>query len=77
MQVFKLYGPWLDRNATDEQIQQIVMGLYRRGLEIAFEASALAATEVCRRVIEGFGHLAPRSRRVNANQGGPRDNELR
>jgi hypothetical protein len=56
MHVFKLYGPWLDGSATDDQIQQIVVGLQRRGLGIAFEAPPLAATEVCTHVIEGFGY---------------------
>jgi hypothetical protein len=55
-QVFKLYGPWLDGQATDEQIQQIVSNLQRRGMGIAFEAPPLAATEVCTHVIEGFGY---------------------
>src|SRR5512133_954553 len=31
MQVFKLYGPWLNGSATDDQIQQVVTGLQRRG----------------------------------------------
>jgi hypothetical protein len=55
-QVFKLYGPWLDGQATDDQLRQIVAGLQRRGLGIAFEAPPLAATDVCTHVIEGFGY---------------------
>lgn len=54
--VFKLYGPWMDGQATDDQLRQIVAGLQRRGLGIAFEAPPLAATEVCTHVIEGFGY---------------------
>src|SRR6266496_2683194 len=42
--VFKLYGGWIDGQATDEQLRQIVADLQRRGLRIAFEAPSLAPT---------------------------------
>jgi hypothetical protein len=56
MQVFKLYGLWIDGQATDEQIRQIVTDLQRRGLGIAFEAPPLAATDTCTASYEGFGY---------------------
>jgi hypothetical protein len=56
MQVFKLYGGWINGPATDDQLRQIVAGLHRRGLGIAFEAPPLAATDTCIALYEGFGY---------------------
>src|SRR6266498_469253 len=55
-QVFKLYGLWIDGQATDDQIQQMVVDLQHRGLGIAFEAPPLAATDTCIALYEGFGY---------------------
>jgi hypothetical protein len=52
--VFKLYGGWLDRNATNAELKQVIGDLKRRGLGIAFEGGPLTPTAICTGVIEGF-----------------------
>ena len=60
VQVFNLYGgwvahfPWEPDEATDDELQQIIADLNRRGIAIGFEAGPLVATDECGRGIEGF-----------------------
>ncbi|HLA78258.1 MAG TPA: hypothetical protein VJU18_11815, partial [Vicinamibacteria bacterium] len=54
IQVFKLYGGWLDRVASIAQLERIIADLERRGLGIAFEGGPLTPTAQCTGVIEGF-----------------------
>jgi len=60
VQVFNLYGgwvahfPWEPEEATDDELEQIIADLNRRGIAIGFEASPLVATDECGRGIEGF-----------------------
>ncbi len=52
--VFRLYGGWVAWHASEAELRQVVEGLNRRGIAIAFEAGALTPTEACTGEIEGF-----------------------
>jgi hypothetical protein len=52
--VFKFYGGWLDRNATNAELEPVIADLKRRGMGIAFEGGPLTPTTLCTGVIEGF-----------------------
>jgi len=60
VRIFNLYGgwvahfPWEPEEATDDELEQIIADLNRRGIAIGFEASPLVATDECGRGIEGF-----------------------
>jgi hypothetical protein len=56
--VFKLYGGWVARPASDAQLRQVVAELNRLGMAIAFEAGPLTITEDCGAGIEGFAGLS-------------------
>jgi hypothetical protein len=45
--VFKLYGGWIARGATDDELRQLVGDLNRRGIAIGFEASPLRYGSDC------------------------------
>ncbi len=57
VQVFELYGEWLGRDATNEQLQQVVADLNRRGMAIALSGGALAPVE-CSGDVEGFAGIS-------------------
>jgi hypothetical protein len=57
IQVFKLYGEWVAWNAPDAELRQVVSGLNRLGVAIAFEAGPLTPTEACGSGIEGFAGI--------------------
>src|SRR3972149_5633280 len=52
--VFKLYGGWVARGATDAWLHRTVADLKRRGIALAVEEGPLLATEDCGLFIEGF-----------------------
>jgi hypothetical protein len=58
IQVFELYGEWLGRDATDEQLRQVVSDLNRRGIAIALAGGALNPVEGCSGEIEGFAGIS-------------------
>ena len=53
IQVFKLYGEWVYAVATDQQLEQVVTDLRRRGIALAVEIGPLS-TEGCGDGVEGF-----------------------
>jgi hypothetical protein len=58
VQVFELYGEWLGRDATDEQVRQVVSDLNRRGIAIALSGGALNPVGSCTGEIEGFAGIS-------------------
>ncbi len=52
--VFKLYGGWVARGATDGWLRRAVADLRRRGIALAVEEGPLRPTEDCGLFIEGF-----------------------
>ena len=57
VRVFELYGEWLGRDATDEQVRQVVADLNRRGIAIALAGGALAPVD-CAGDVEGFAGIS-------------------
>ena len=58
VQVFELYGEWLGRDATDEQVHKVVSDLNRRGIAIALSGGALNPVGNCTGEIEGFAGIS-------------------
>ncbi|MGA9532293.1 MAG: discoidin domain-containing protein [Anaerolineales bacterium] len=58
VQVFKLYGEWVAYNASDAELEQVVVELRRRGMALAVEAGPLNATDACGQGVEGFAGMA-------------------
>ena len=54
--VFELDGEWLSRDATDDQVHQVVADLNRRGIAIALSGGALALGD-CSGDVEGFAGI--------------------
>ena len=52
--VFKLYGGWVARGATDTQLRKAVADIRRRGFRLAFESGPLDPPSTCGNGIEGF-----------------------
>jgi len=73
IQVFELYGEWLGRDATDQQLRQLVNDLNRRGIAIALAGGALTPVGNCTGEIEGFAgvsegvHISRRIRGVGGS----------
>lgn len=57
VQVFELYGEWLGRDATDQQLRQLVYDLDQRGIAIALAGGALTPVGNCTGAIEGFAGI--------------------
>jgi hypothetical protein len=56
IQVFKLYGEWVNNHPGDAALRQVVADLQRRGLAIAIEVGPLDPTD-CGFGIEGFATI--------------------
>jgi hypothetical protein len=52
--VFKLYGGWVARGATDAWLRRAVGDLKRRGIALAVEEGPLRPTADCGQLVEGF-----------------------
>ncbi len=52
--VFKLYGGWVARIASDAQLRSAVANIHARGMRLAFEGGPLNPTATCGSGIEGF-----------------------
>jgi hypothetical protein len=70
--VFKLYGEWIEGTATDAQLARVARDLKRRRIALAVAAGPLHATSDCGQGVEGFdgpadGQLI--ARRIKATHG--------
>ncbi|MGZ4461727.1 MAG: hypothetical protein ACXVZP_02700 [Gaiellaceae bacterium] len=56
--VFKLYGNWVEQAATPDELATIVGDLKRRGIALAVELQPLQPSADCGQGVEGFDSLA-------------------
>jgi hypothetical protein len=54
LQVFKLYGGWVARDSSDEQLRGAMEAIRQRGLALGVEVGPLNPTDECGLYIEGF-----------------------
>ncbi|HLA08004.1 MAG TPA: hypothetical protein VJ022_11200, partial [Anaerolineales bacterium] len=54
IQVFKLYGGWVARDSSDDQLRAAMEAIRQRGLALGVEVGPLNPTEDCGLYIEGF-----------------------
>ncbi|HEX5147894.1 MAG TPA: hypothetical protein VFW02_02350, partial [Candidatus Limnocylindrales bacterium] len=64
--VFKIYSSWVENQATDAQLRQVVEGTRAHGIALALEIGGLTASAECGSNVEGFDASLNPIRRIEA-----------